>query len=289
MNSNTDWPEIAPNDPVYHIHQAIRAALQRDHSRAKVALLNNYKTNGLRAAFLAYIVEVFDAAGRSVSALVSNVAQAEAVAEFLVQAIQPTLDSFGPYFAELDRRFKISSDPLIREARTFLIGRAEHWKAEAFQRAVECELSRKAAPKPTRTHELLKAADWEDIEMRFVGDHEVEISIAGAVRQLKYREIPGFEDRRTGLPTVLWTMLRLFASLPGGTLPNARDSKTWIATQKKIERMSRALGNYFGLTGDPFPYDTGIGYKTRIRFKPGPDNPHLGRQIVMSATKPSGR
>jgi hypothetical protein len=109
--------------------------------------------------------------------------------------------------------------------------------------------------------------EWEQIEV-LVEEHDARIRVQGGRQKiLNYKEIPGFEDRRTGKPNQRWAMLRVFAGLPDGIMPDtARDGKEWEAIQKTIERMSAALRKHFGLTGDPFPYCEGIGYRARIKI-----------------------
>jgi hypothetical protein len=69
-------------------------------------------------------------------------------------------------------------------------------------------------------------------------------------------------------------MLRVFSSLHDGTMPDdARTGKEWEAIQKKIERTSKALRKYFGMTGDPLPYIRGTGYHARIKIRRAPDSP----------------
>jgi len=185
--------------------------------------------------------------------------------------------------------FTVLNDGLFPQARTMLLGfpncepatadgRAlvagleealRHWQNEAF---VRTSSNRPAIP-PTARGVLPRPQRWEDIELCFVGDHEVEVRIGGSSQQLSYKTIAGLEDRRTGNPSQQWVMLRAFAVLPGGLMPNARTNKLWHATQKTIERTSKALRKHFGLNDDPIPYNTGTGYRCRIRFK----SPETGR------------
>ena len=128
-------------------------------------------------------------------------------------------------------------------------------------------------PRPMEATNERAAADWEDIELFFIGDHDVEIRIGGKVQRRNYKEIAGFENRHTGKPSQLWAMLRVFGSLPNGTMPDdARNGKEWVALQKKIERTSNALRKHFVMTGDPFPYIRGTGYCARIKIRPTPDS-----------------
>lgn len=179
--------------------------------------------------------------------------------------------------------FTVLNNGLFPQARTMLLGfpncepatadgRAlvasleealRYWQNEAF---VRTSSNRPATP-PGARGVLPRPQRWEDIEMCFFGDHDVEVRIGGASQQLNYKAVAGFEDRRTGNPSQQWTMLRAFAVLPGGVMPNAYTSKAWHATQKKIERASKALRKHFGLSDDPIPYDTGTGYRCRIKFK----------------------
>jgi hypothetical protein len=119
------------------------------------------------------------------------------------------------------------------------------------------------------TKSVAQLPEWERIEITFVGDHDFELRVPGAaIQRLNYKNIQGFEDRRTGKPNEQWAMLRAFALQPGGLIPDtARTGKQWEAIQKKVERTSRALRKHLGMTGDPFPYFKGVGYRARIRLK----------------------
>jgi hypothetical protein len=146
-----------------------------------------------------------------------------------------------------------------------LLDRVEYWKgiARAFVTEQMRTASRAASP----------VSEWEEIEISFTGDHDAEIRVADSkAKRFNYKDIPGFEDRRTGKPSELWAVLRVFGSLPDSTMPNASNSKKWIAVQKRIERTSKALRQYFGITGDPFPYTQGTGYRARIKIRLAKDS-----------------
>ena len=57
---------------------------------------------------------------------------------------------------------------------------------------------------------IVRPENWEDIELSFISDHHLEIRVGGEVQKFHYKEIEGFEDRRTGKPSQLWTMVRVF-------------------------------------------------------------------------------
>jgi hypothetical protein len=120
----------------------------------------------------------------------------------------------------------------------------------------------------------LSAASWEDIELTFIGDHDVKVRVGGKVQTLNYKQIEGFENRRDGKPSQLWAMLRLFGQFPDGMMPeSARLGKEWETIRKKIERTSKVLRKHFGMTGDPFPYISDIRtYRARLRIRLAPDS-----------------
>jgi len=114
---------------------------------------------------------------------------------------------------------------------------------------------------------LPRPESWEDIELTFIGDHDLEIRIGDKVKKLNYKEIEGFEDRRNGMPSQLWAMVRAFGKVSDGTIPDAaRHGKEWLATKKKIERASQALRKHFRMTSDPFPYISNLGYRSRVKI-----------------------
>jgi hypothetical protein len=114
---------------------------------------------------------------------------------------------------------------------------------------------------------LPRPENWEDIELTFIGDHDLEIRVGDKVQKVHYKEIEGFEDRRTGKPSQLWAMVRVFGRLPDGTMPDdSRYGQEWLAIKKKIERASEALRKHFRLTGDPFPYIFKVGYRSRVKI-----------------------
>jgi len=118
-----------------------------------------------------------------------------------------------------------------------------------------------------RSEEMMRPENWEDIELCFVNDHEVVFRVGDGVQKLHYKAIEGFEDRRTGKPSQLWAMVRIFGTFPDGTMPDdARHGKEWLAIKKKIERASQALRKHFRMTGDPFPYISNVGYRSRIKI-----------------------
>ncbi|MGA2150159.1 MAG: helix-turn-helix transcriptional regulator [Bryobacteraceae bacterium] len=57
----------------------------------------------------------------------------------LSSATEFLLDFYAPWFREIERRFQIPASSLAGQSRLRLIGRTEHWKAEAFQHGLDGE------------------------------------------------------------------------------------------------------------------------------------------------------
>ena len=165
----------------------------------------------------------------------------------------------------------VEGDPPLTASASWLKDRLREAKPGE---SLTAEASAVATPNASTAPKPLKAQEWEDIEISFIGDHDAEIRVPGAwARNLNYKEIEGFEDRRTGRPSMQWAMLRLFGTFPDGAMPDrASNSKEWLALQKTIERTSKALRKYFRMTGDPFPYVQGKGYCARIKIRKAPDS-----------------
>lgn len=88
------------------------------------------------------------------------------------------------------------------------------------------------------------AADWEDIELTFIGDHDVQIRVGGGVQTLNYKQIEGFANRKDGKPTLQWEMLKIFGRAPDDLMSeHARHGKEWEAIRKTIERTTKPFGS----------------------------------------------
>jgi len=120
------------------------------------------------------------------------------------------------------------------------------------------------APLPVRWRPPIMPKNWEEVEIRFLSDHRVEIRVAGQRTTQNYSEM-GFQDRRSGNPNGAWQVLRTLA-VGNGVLPEeARIGKIWVAAEKRIERTRKELQKRFGLSDDPLPYIKGLGYRARFK------------------------
>jgi hypothetical protein len=113
----------------------------------------------------------------------------------------------------------------------------------------------------------LKAEKWEDIEISFLSDHRVQITIGDRKETRNYEEL-GFRDKRGGgKPNQGWGILRALAQAGGSIPDSARNSRDFVAMGKRIERMRKTLMDHFGISSDPVPLVPNQGY--RCRFKVG--------------------
>ncbi len=114
-----------------------------------------------------------------------------------------------------------------------------------------------------------RAETWDAIEIRFLGDHTVQIKVGHRMYSQNYAEM-GFEDRRGGRPNRQWAVLQTLACLSGTIPDDARNGKQWEAIAKSIERTRKLLHKHFRLSGDPLPYSKGVGYQARFKIHPPP-------------------
>jgi len=110
---------------------------------------------------------------------------------------------------------------------------------------------------------------WEDIKIAFLSDERVQVELGSQGETRNYAEM-GFADRRSGKPNQAWGLVRALA-VARGVIPNAaRDSKDFIAMEKRIERMQKTLRRHFGVSSDPIPLDSSTGYCCRFHIEYAP-------------------
>lgn len=166
------------------------------------------------------------------------------------------------------------------EVKRRLQARKQHWIGHRLRTVREHHEQAtatvpKSDPRKESESSRIKPASWEEIQLCFISDHEVKITVAESVQIFSYKQLKGFEDRRSGKPNQAWAIVRVFGSLPDRVLKDsARSGTKWIAIQKTIERASKALRVHFAMTDDPFPYIRGSGYQSRPKITVESD-PHL--------------
>jgi hypothetical protein len=123
----------------------------------------------------------------------------------------------------------------------------------------------------------VKLAAWNELKIRFLSDHRVEIKTNLVNLTMNYAEM-GFEDKRngsmsaaryqfvTGKPTKAWTTLQALARnngvLPGtGGAPSSRRP-----IEKRVQELRKNLRLLFACPGDPIPLVKGTGYTTHFKI-----------------------
>lgn len=137
---------------------------------------------------------------------------------------------------------------------------------QARSQRAESPPERKVVARPT-----LQANKWEDIEIAFISDERVQISVGTQIETRNYAEM-GFASKTSGNPVLAWATLRAMAEA-GGVTKFASDSRKWAEIEKRIQEIRRVLRQMFGLTDDPLPYikktrpDSGdFGYRARFKI-----------------------
>jgi hypothetical protein len=112
----------------------------------------------------------------------------------------------------------------------------------------------------------LVAPTWEDLEIRFLSDERVQITVGDRTETRNYAET-GFLDTRTDKPNLAWGMLRCFAENHGVL----RDAKTagarWVQVEKRVQEIRKQLRRIHDAPGDPLPLVRGAGYQARFRIR----------------------
>jgi hypothetical protein len=106
---------------------------------------------------------------------------------------------------------------------------------------------------------VTRPKSWQEIEIVFLSDHRVEISIGDERKTYNFGEL-GFEDRRNGKPSFAWVMLRDLAER-SGTLQRPAPGRTRASHQKRIEEIRRKLRTRFKIDTDPIPFNGSV-YQT---------------------------
>ena len=145
---------------------------------------------------------------------------------------------------------------------------ASEWQA----RLLEASASVSDPTEPPKAHALRKRAKsaamragsaparWQDVEISFLSDERVQISIGEQRETFNYAEM-GFDDQRNGTPSRSWILLRGLAQNQGMIPETGRGAKGWAAIEKQIERTRKLLQSHFGILEDPLPFVKGVGYR----------------------------
>jgi hypothetical protein len=116
-----------------------------------------------------------------------------------------------------------------------------------------------------------QADKWEDIEISFLSDERVQITMGTHIETRNYDEM-GFASKQNGTPVLAWKTLRVMAEA-GGVIRVASDSGKWAKVEKRVQEIRKVLRHQFGLTDDPLPYTKKtqrnpeeFGYRTKFKL-----------------------
>jgi hypothetical protein len=116
-----------------------------------------------------------------------------------------------------------------------------------------------------------QAYKWEDIEISFLSDERVQITMGTQTETRNYEEM-GFASKQNGTPVLAWSTLRMMAEA-GGVIKVAADSRKWADVEKRMQEIRKVLRHRFDLTDDPLPYTKKtrrnpeeFGYRTKFKL-----------------------
>ena len=105
---------------------------------------------------------------------------------------------------------------------------------------------------------------WEDIEIRFLSDHSVQIYRSGKPAEVRNFAEMGFGDgrKKQGVPTTAWAILRALSA--EGRLP-APIGPPRARLEKRIAEIRKALKRVLGVEDDPIFLASGF-YQPRFKI-----------------------
>jgi hypothetical protein len=108
-------------------------------------------------------------------------------------------------------------------------------------------------------------ATWDTIEISFLSDQRVQIRNGTNSETLNYGEF-GFKDGRTGNPNRAWETMRALAQRRGVIQDGTAMDQLWPKVEKRIQEIRKVLREHFGISADPIPFVSGVGYQARFKI-----------------------
>ena len=127
-----DWTSLPANHPHYPVAQKLLGIEAMLRYRLNAALAENCGPHGRRSAVLDAIQQYIDTIGRMAVPQATDIPSAKATAEGLDKA----RDIFSGECTSILKPMERYHPGLTQEAQRLLIGRVEHWKAEALRRGL---------------------------------------------------------------------------------------------------------------------------------------------------------
>jgi hypothetical protein len=117
-----------------------------------------------------------------------------------------------------------------------------------------------------------QARDWGDIEISFLSDERVQITVGTHTETRNYAEM-GFASKLNGKPVLAWETLRAMAQA-GGFTRVASNGRKWADVEKRMQEIRKVLRQQFGLSADPLLFtrrrrDSDGGYRTKFKLGRG--------------------
>jgi hypothetical protein len=185
-----------------------------------------------------------------------------------------------------------------------ILARLHHWENEGFKRLMpksgeptpkaenvggtvpviaakgaETNQEKVAMPGNVPSGTDLKARCWEDIDIVFLSELKVQITINSQPQPPQNYAEMGFDNKKNKNPVAAWETFRELAQ-HGGVCRVAANGKRWGQIEKRMQEIRKAFRCRYALPGDPIPFskktpqnreDFGYRAKFRIRCHPASD------------------
>ena len=152
------------------------------------------------------------------------------------------------------------------------------WLRDHFNRTHEFQKSRSTVlraeveseqPTPELVCSNHGASRWDEIEIEFLSDHQVQIRTPNKSEVRNYRAL-GLNDGRSGLPRKAWEVLCLMAQNNGFLADGRGTGQSWVKIERRVQEIRSVFRKVFGLSQDPVPFVSKTGYKTRFKITCAP-------------------
>lgn len=144
---------------------------------------------------------------------------------------------------------------------------------------LKSDTKRKKISKPYSTPAGTK---WEEITIKFLDGHNVQISCRGSKTTVNYKEM-GMQDDRSLRPNKQWVLLELLAVKNGELTWQDKEASLKVVKQKQI--LTDTLQEFFQLDEDPFYEYNGRhqAYKIKIVLIPLAADPSAPKRVTSGA------
>ena len=120
--------------------------------------------------------------------------------------------------------------------------------ADRILRELESKASAQISAAPKRAWQLPPGTEWSKVKIKFVAAAEIIVTFSKDSRRFEPDQL-GMKDRRNGLPSSIWELLKLLAKSDGFLAHRSAQGRAKL--EKKKQLLSAQLKEAFGIESEP--------------------------------------